>query len=142
MKLISLVGLFILSCISLRAQVKDTVRTSRDTVKTSRDTARAPRRSFEASLFDNDDSLTRNDYLLSLEKVFQMLNKASALSQSIPAITTMARHMGDDDSALNIIKDRLSPNNDKALNVRSLQMFTILLGQIKSDTREHAVELN
>ena len=94
MKLLSLVGLFILSCISLSAQVKDT--------------ARLPKKSFEASLFANDDSLTRNDYLLSLEKVFQMLNKASALSQPVPAIMAMAQHMDEDDSALNIIKDRLS----------------------------------
>lgn len=137
MKLLSLVGLFMVSCISLSAQVKDTTR-----VPAVKDTARVPKKSFEASLFDSDDSLTRNDYLLSLEKVFQMLNKAAALSQSIPAITSMAHHMGEDDSALNIIKDRLSPTNDKALNVRSLQMFTILLGQIKNDTRDHAVELN
>ena len=71
-----------------------------------------------------------------------MLNNASAFSQFIPAVITMARHMGDDDSTLNIIKDRLSPSNDKALNVRSLQMFTILLRQIKTDTRDYANVLN
>ena len=75
MKLLSLVALFVLSCISLPAQVKDSVRIPqvKDTLKAhqAKDTARAPRRSFEASLFDNDDSLTRNDYLLSIEKVFQ-----------------------------------------------------------------------
>ena len=127
MKLLSLVGLFILSCISLSAQVKDT--------------ARLPKKSFEASLFANDDTLTRNDYLLSLEKVFQMLNKASALSQPVPAIMAMAQRMDEDDSVLNIIKDRLS-SNDRALNVRNLQMFNILLRQIKTDTRDHAKELN
>jgi potassium efflux system protein len=137
MKLLLLVGLLIVSSVSLSAQVKDTLRASQ-----AKDTARVPRRSFEASLFDNDDSLTRNDYLLSIEKMFQMLNKASALSQTIPAITVMAHSMGEDDSALSIIKDRLSPGNDKTLNVRSLQMFNILLGQIKTDTREDAKELN
>ncbi|MEP6952089.1 MAG: mechanosensitive ion channel domain-containing protein [Ginsengibacter sp.] len=146
MKLFSLVVLFILSATGLSAQVKDTIRAIqiKDTVRTQqlKDTSKAPGRSFEASLFDNDDSLTRNDYLLSIEKVFQLLNKASALSQSVPAITTMAHRMGEDDSALNIIKDRLSPGNDKALNVRSLQMFSILLEQIKTDTKEHANELN
>ena len=146
MKILSLVGLFILFCNSLPAQVKDTTRIPgvKDTIRAplAKDTARPSRKSFEASLFDNDDSLTRNDYLLSIEKVFQMLNKASALSQSVPAIKEMARHMSEDDSALNIIKDRLSTTNDRALNVRSLQMFTILLAQIKSDTRDDARELN
>ena len=80
MKLFFLPCLFILLSVALSAQKKDTI-------KVATDTARVPKRSFEASLFENDDTLTRNDYLLSIEKVFQMLNKASALSQSVPAIT-------------------------------------------------------
>ena len=79
-------------------------------------------------MFANDDTLTRNDYLLSLEKVFQMLNKAFALSQPVPAIMAMVQRMDEDDSAISIIKDRLS-NNERALNVRNLQMFNILLGK-------------
>jgi potassium-dependent mechanosensitive channel len=107
----------------------------------TRDTARIPRRSFENSLFENDDTLTRNDYLLDIGKVFQLLNKASALSQPVPAILVMSERIVEDDSALNIIKDRLS-SNDRALNVRNLQMFNILLGQIKSDTHDDARQLN
>jgi len=112
MKLFPLFCLFILSFISLSAQVTDT--------------SRLPKKSLETTLFANDDTLTRSDYLLSLGKVFQMLNKVSTLSQPVPAIMTMVQHIDEDDSALNIIKDRLS-NNDRALNVRTLQMFNILL---------------
>jgi hypothetical protein len=42
-------------------------------------------KSLESSLFANDDTLTRNDYLLNISKVFQMLNKASSMSQPVPA---------------------------------------------------------
>jgi len=127
MKILSLFGLSLISCISLSAQVKDTTG--------------VPKKSFEASLFANDDTLTRSDYLLSLEKVFQLLNKASTLAQPVPAILSMSAEMDEDDSVLNIIKDRLS-SNDRALNVRNLQMFNILLKQIKTDTRDHAKQLN
>ena len=152
MKLFSLAVFFILCGIGLSAQVKDTARlrgksdtagspgksdTARLPVKS--DTARLHRRSFD--LFENDDTLTRNDYLLSFGKVFQLLNKASSLSQPVPDILSMAQRMDEDDSALNIIKDRLS-TNDRALNVRNLQMFNILLAQIKSDTRDDTRQLN
>src|SRR6185295_8099203 len=119
MKLFSLAVFFILYGIGLSAQVKDTARlrgksdTTGSHVKSDTtgsrvksDTARIHRRSFD--LFENDDTLTRNDYLLSFGKVFQLLNKASALSQPVPAILLMAERMDEDDSALNIIKDRLS----------------------------------
>ncbi|MGH2648144.1 MAG: hypothetical protein ACRDE8_11275, partial [Ginsengibacter sp.] len=127
MRIQFLVAIFILSFGSTSAQVNDS--------------ARLPKRSFESSLFANDDTLTRNDYLLSISKVFQLLNKASTLSQPVPAITGMVQRMDEDDSAISIIKDRLT-NNDRALNVRSLQTFTIILGKIKSNTKEYAKELN
>lgn len=92
-------------------------------------------------MFANDDTLTRNDYLLSFEKALQMLNKAYTISQPVPEINAMVQHIREDDSAINIIRDRLSSNN-KALNVRNLDMFTILLGQIEENTQKYAVQLN
>src|SRR5229473_7229499 len=108
MKIFPLIGLFILSGITVSAQVTDTSRLSK--------------RSFETAMFANDDTLTRNDYLLGIEKVFQLLNKASSLSQPVPAILLMVQRLNEDDSAISIIKDRYT-NNDRALNVRSLQTF-------------------
>jgi potassium efflux system protein len=126
MKILLLLGLYTLSFLSLNAQVKDTVK--------------LPRKSFEA-MFANDDTLTRNDYLLSFEKALQLLNKVYAISQPVPEINAMIGHINEDDSALSIIRDRLSANN-KALNVRNLDMFTILLGQIDENTRKYARRLN
>src|ERR1700690_3880671 len=64
-----------------------------------RDTAHLPKKSLETSMFADDDTLTRNDYLLSLEKVFQLLNRASSLSQNLPPILVMIQRMDEDDSA-------------------------------------------
>ncbi|HEY5407436.1 MAG TPA: mechanosensitive ion channel domain-containing protein [Ginsengibacter sp.] len=127
MKIIFLAGLFIVASFTLSAQVTDT--------------AKQTKRSFEKTMFADDDTLTRNDYLQSISKVFQVLNKASSLSQPVPAIMLMVQRMDEDDSAISIIKDRLT-NNDRALNVRSLQTFSIILGLIQSNTKEFARELN
>ena len=127
MKIFPLFGLLILLGIALSAQVNDT--------------ARQTKKSFETSMFADDDTLTRNDYLLGIEKVFQLLNKASSLSQPIPAIILMVQRLDEDDSAISIIKDRLT-NNDRALNVRSLQTFSIILSLIKSNTKVYSKELN
>lgn len=104
-----------------------------------KDSAKLPKRSFE-SLFAVDDTLTRNDYLLSIEKVFQALNKTNILSQPVPAIIAMNKRMNEDDSAINIIKERLIAN-DRAINIRNLQMYKILLTQINTDTKYFSAEL-
>jgi len=127
MKSYFVVVVFILCSITLSAQVTDT--------------AKPAKRSFERTMFADDDTLTRNDYLQSFSKVFQMLNKATALSQPVPAIMLMVNRMNEDDSVINIISDRLT-NNDRALNVRSLQTFSIILDLIKSNTKKYAKELN
>ena len=127
MKLFSLIILFIFSSITTSAQVKDT--------------ALSPKKSIETSFFANDDTLTRNDYLLSIEKIFQTLNKAFAVAQPVPVIMAMNERMDEDDSAINIIKDRLT-NNERGLNIRNLQMYKILVTQINKDTKEFSKELN
>ncbi len=127
MKLFLPVCLFILSGLGSGAQVKDSVR--------------PPQRSFDSTMFADDDTLTRSDYLLSFDKVFQMLNKGNTMSRALPAIRDIVKRIDEDDSALNIIKDRLS-SNERGLNVRNLQMFTTLLEQINKGTRKYAKELN
>ena len=92
------------------------------------------------SFFTNEDTLTENDYLLSIEKIFQTFNKATVLSQSVPAITAIQRSLNVDDSAINIIKNRLSVN-DRELNVRNLQMFSIILKQINKNAKSSAFQL-
>ena len=113
-------------CFSASAQGKDTVVNQK--------------RNYE-SLFANDDTLTRNDYLQSIERMFQALNKASIVAQPVSEINSINLSLDDEDSALSIIKDRFN-NNERTVNLRSLQMFNILLEQIDKDTRKYAVSLN
>ena len=127
MKLFSLFYVLIFACTLLSAQVKDT--------------SHILKRPSEFSLFSSDDTLTRNDYLLSIEKVFQTLNKASVLSQPVPSIMAIAEKLAEDDSAIHIINDRLN-SNDRGLNVRNLQMFTIILKQINKNSKAFAKELS
>jgi small-conductance mechanosensitive channel len=127
MKLTVLAGLFIFSFVTVSAQVKDS--------------SGSRRRSYDSTMFAGDDTLTRSDYLLNFEKVYQRLNKGNSMSQPVPAILEMNRQIDEQDSALNIIKDRLS-SNERSLNVRNLLMYSILLDQIKSDTKGYAEDLN
>ena len=99
------------------------------------------KKSWEISPFANDDSLTRNDYLLSFERMFRALNKASAMEQPVPEINTMNQRLDEDDSAISIIKERLNSNN-RGLNIRNVQMFIILLEQIHNDTKTFSSELH
>jgi potassium-dependent mechanosensitive channel len=94
----------------------------------------------QSSFFANTDTVTRNDYLLSLEKVYQTLNKAAVLSQPVPSILGIIDNLNDDDSAISLIKERLNMN-DRSLNIRNLQMMSIILKQINKDSRSYALQL-
>jgi small-conductance mechanosensitive channel len=95
----------------------------------------------ESPIFSTNDTVTRNDYLLSIEKIFQTLNKASVLSQPVPAILSIADNLDENDSAIAIIKERLN-SNDKSLSIRNLQMLAIILKQINEDSKSYARQLN
>jgi small-conductance mechanosensitive channel len=94
-----------------------------------------------STFFSNTDTVTRNDYILSLEKVYQTLNKASVLSQPIPTILGIMNNLNDDDSAIALIKERLNLN-DRSLNIRNLQMMSIILKQIHKDSKGYSQQLN
>lgn len=95
----------------------------------------------QSSIFGNSDTITRNDYLLSIEKVFQALNQAAILSQPIPSILEISENLTEDDSAIAIIRDRINAN-DKSLSLRNLQMLSIILKQINSNSKAYASQLN
>jgi len=105
------------------------------------DTTQLPVRPPEVSIFSNNDTITRNDYLLSIERIFQTLNKASVLSEPVPNIKAMSEDLNDDDSAIVVIKDRLT-TNDRSLSMRNLQMFSIILKQINKNSTSYARQLN
>ena len=107
----------------------------------AQDTLNLTTKSFDSALFANDDTLTRSDYLLKLGRVFQILNKARTVSQNVPSIYAFTHKMNEDDSALNIIRERLS-SSERTLNLRNLQMFRLLLSHIGAATKQYAFQLN
>ncbi len=127
MKRFSIIVIFLFSILSLSAQNNDSLR-----LRT---------RPAEPSFFSTTDTITRNDYLLSIEKVFQVLNKTAVLSQPVPAIEEISNRLNEDDSTIGIINERLN-SNSRMLNIRNLQMLSIILKQINKDSKEYAAELN
>ncbi|MEO6905730.1 MAG: mechanosensitive ion channel domain-containing protein [Ginsengibacter sp.] len=126
MKLFCFIGLFLFFCLGAQAQNDTTHLTSLHP---------------EVPIFSTNDTVTRNDYLLSIEKIFQTLNKSSVLSQPVPIILSIADNLNDDDSAIAIIKERVN-SNDKSLSIRNLQMLSIILKQINYDSKSYARQLN
>ena len=116
----------------------DTARAiRRDTVRT--DTAR--RRYFDSTLFSDNTTLTSSDYLLRMQKVYQTLNKVPVVTESFDKLDDIAASLNESDTALGVIRERLSVN-DRTLNLRNLQMFYTLLEAIQESDRKHAVHLN
>ena len=116
----------------------DTTRAiRRDTVRT--DTAR--RRYFDSTLFSDNTTLTSSDYLLRMQKVYQTLNKVPVVTESFDKLDDIAASLNESDTALGVIRERLSVN-DRTLNLRNLQMFYTLLEAIQESDRKHAVHLN
>ena len=107
----------------------------------AQDSSRPHRRSFDSTMFANDDTLTRSDYLLGIGRIFQTLNKASVVSQPVPVINAINRRLDEDDSALSIIKTRITTTN-RILNIRNVQMFSTLLDQLEQDTKKYGARLN
>ncbi len=97
MKRFSIIVIFLFSTLNLSAQEKDSLR-----VRT---------RTTEPSFFSTTDTITTNDYLLSIEKVFQVLNKTAVLSQPVPAIEEINNRLNEDDSTIAIINERLNSNS-------------------------------
>src|SRR6185437_14929134 len=118
---------FLISGYCLLAQKKDSLPT--------------PTQPREPSIFSTNDTITRNDYLLSIEKVFQVLNKTPVLSQPIPTILDISDDLNEDDSAITIIRERINSGNG-TLNIRNLQMFSIILNQVNDNSKDYAAQLN
>ena len=107
----------------------------------AQDTVKLSHKSFDSSMFAEDDTLTRNDYLRGIEKAFQTINEAPSVTKSVSVIATITHHMDEDESALRIIKERIS-NADRTLNIRDLQMFKVFLEQLIRDTQVHLKDIN
>jgi len=95
------------------------------------------RRKFDSSLFTDNTIITRSDYLESMEKIFQMLNQVPAITSSFIHLPEIDDHLDEEDSALDILQDRVV-QNDRTLNIRNLQMFNTLLDALDKNTESYS----
>src|SRR6202012_2680086 len=98
-------------------------------------------RKFDSTLFMSNSTLTTSDYAEELQKIYQMLNKVPIVTESFVNLSTIDDALDNEDSALNILKDRMS-QNDRTFNVQNLQMFNTLLDALSENERSYSKYLN
>jgi potassium-dependent mechanosensitive channel len=88
-----------------------------------------------ASLFSDSNTLTSSDYQLQIEKTFLALHNIENNSQLGPAIKNRKKGLDEGTEVLAVLKDNVL-NNNTALNLRNLQVFKTLLGNIRLDLQD------
>jgi len=99
------------------------------------------RRYFDSTLFADENVLTNSDYLVRIQNVYQTLNKVPVLATAFYKLNNVAVKLEESDSALSIIRERLSAG-DRTLNIRNLQMYHALLEAIQENDKKYMVEMN
>jgi potassium-dependent mechanosensitive channel len=98
------------------------------------------RRFFDSSLFSTNTVLTSTDYLLRIQRVYQTLNKVPVVTGSFEQMDAITASLDESDTALAVIRERLSAN-ERSLNLRNLQMFYTLLEAIQETDKGYAAIL-
>jgi potassium-dependent mechanosensitive channel len=99
------------------------------------------RRKFDSTLFTAVNEPTTGDYLESLEKVFQLLSDVPATTSSFTRLQEIDQQFDQEDSALGILKDRITNTDDRSLNIRNLEMYNTLLDALNKSTDRNAAYL-
>jgi len=99
------------------------------------------RRYFDSTLFADENVLTNSDYLVRIQNVYQTLNKVPVLATAFYKLNNVATKLAESDSALGIIRERLSAG-DRTLNIRNLQMYHTLLEAIQENDKKYMEEMN
>ncbi len=113
---------------SLELAAQDSLKHQNDSLRTRPDSV-GRHRYFDSTLF-TDNTLTTSDYLLRLEKIYLTLDKVPVVTGSFDRLDEIAGDLNENDTALAVIKERLS-GNERSLNLRNLQMFYTLLEAIQ-----------
>ncbi len=100
------------------------------------------RRKFDSTLFTNSDVPTTSDYLENLEKIFQLLSAVPVTTSSFIHIPEIQEQFDQEDSALAILRDRITTTDERTLNVRNLQMFNTLLDELDKNTDKYSKYLD
>jgi len=125
--------------------LKDTIRSTKITRKKTTEYYKQNysrvRRKFDSTLFTSINLPTTSDYAEDLEKTYQLLNKVPLVTESFVHLQEIDDQLDDEDSALNILKDRMA-QSDRTFNVRNLQMFNTLLDALNGNEKGYARYLN
>jgi potassium efflux system protein len=126
-------------------RIKDTTRLEKASRKKNKEyyqeNYKHVRRKFDSTLFTTINLPTTSDYAEDLEKVYQMLSRVSLITESFEQLDEIDNHLDEEDSALNILKDRMS-QNDQTFNVQNLQMFNMLLDALQQNVKGYTHSLN
>ncbi len=106
-----------------------------------RDTVRRKRRKFDSTLFTNISVPTTSDYAEELGKVYLMLSKIPGVTGSFVKLHEIHEYLDKGDSALDILKEKMS-QNERSFSVRNLQMFNTLLDALDNTTQDYSGELD
>jgi len=126
-------------------RVKDTIQSNKfsrkKTTQFLKENYKHVRQKFDSSLFTSINLPTTSDYAEDLEKTYQMLNNVQGVIESFVRLDDIDDQLDDEDSALNILKDRMG-QSERTFNVRNLQMFNTLLDALDKNVRDYTRYLN
>ena len=120
---------------------KDSVKVERKRTELYRETFKHVRRKFDSTLFTTIDLPTTSDYAEDLERIYQLLTRVPLITESFGKLSEIDNQLDIEDSALNILKGRMS-QSDRSLNIRNLQMFNTLLDALAQNVKGYARTLN
>lgn len=95
----------------------------------------------DMSILADSATLTKSDYLFHLEKVFAAVNKVPVTVSSFKKLVPIAAHLSQDETALSLLKIRLS-QSDRMLNLQNLQMDQTLLEELQSNNNDCLADLD
>ena len=95
----------------------------------------------DSALLSDSNILTNSDYLSALERVLEAQNKVPAITGSFSNLDAIGSHLANDDSAIMLIKERLSNVNDRTLNLQNLQTYGRLLEELNENIKDYNKDL-
>lgn len=89
-----------------------------------------------ASVLTDTNEVSNADYLSGLQKVYQGLNKVPLVTGSFDRMPELIRELSDNDSAISLLKQRLSFNT-RTFNLQNLHMFRSLLNELSENEQDY-----
>jgi potassium efflux system protein len=95
----------------------------------------------DLAILSDSATLTKSDYLVHLQKVFETVNKVPVTIGSFRKLKPIAMYLTRDESALSLLKSRLS-QSDRLPNLQNLQMAQTLLTELHGDNKDCLADLD